>query len=122
MYFRLLRVAKSRCDDTEVCFDAGATEKPRFDLNFDSNVTILLVFMQWQSLLPTFSLTIWSYEQYLLLYLSCKSSSVAPGAVRWRRIDARSDVTILAHALKQAPRTGAYYRERRNDRARGAVL
>ena len=61
MWVRLLRVAMSRCYDMDVCFDAGVTEKPRFYLNFITNLKTLLIFMQWQPLPTTFSLTIWGF-------------------------------------------------------------
>ena len=44
IWVRLLRVAMSHCYDTDIYFDAGATEKPRLDLNTIPNLKTLLIF------------------------------------------------------------------------------
>ena len=67
----------SRCYDMDVYFDDGATEKPRFDLIFLTNLKTLLIFMEKQPISTTFSLTIWGFRQYLVLYLSSNTTTTA---------------------------------------------
>ena len=80
IWVMLLWVAMSHCHDTDICFDAGASEKPIFYLYFIANVQTLLIFMQRQPLSTTFSLTIWGFDQYLVRFLSCESNSDVPCA------------------------------------------
>ena len=112
----------SRCHDLADCFYVGRTEIHEMYSNFITNLKTFVIFLQSIPLSTTFSLTIWAFVQYLLLYLSCNSSTAAPCAVLSHWLDARCDMTILAPVHGQVPLTGALYRERHEDNACSAVL
>ena len=112
----LLSVAKYRCHDLTVCFYFERTETHSLYSNFKNNHQTFVIFLQSITLSTTFSLTIWCYGQYLLLFLSSKLNTASPWAVLSHWLVARCDGTTLP------PLSSQLSGERREDRARGAVL
>ena len=53
IWVMLLWVATSCCYDMLICFDAGVTEKPRFDLNIITILKTFSIFMQCKSYFTT---------------------------------------------------------------------
>ena len=81
IWVMLPRVVMSGCYDMDICFDAGESEKPRFYINFLTNLKTLLIFMQRQPFPTIFLLPIWGFHQYSVLYLDSNSKTTAPGTV-----------------------------------------